>query len=236
MSFSPLISKEIFDKHSDFHLASIVVRNATVTNPDNASLVQLLAEAEASVLQDNPIREAHLAAWSDAYRAFGAKPKRTPPSAAALIKRVAKEGKLPRISPLVDAYNAISVLYGIPVGGEDLSLYSGRPHLTIATGSEPFETTRNGESATEYPEPGEVIWRDDLGVTCRRWNWRQGPRTAVSADSIDLWLVLEALGQMPRTLLIEATERLTDVIRATCSDVTIGVDLLDKHTAPLIGA
>ncbi|WP_352452613.1 MULTISPECIES: phenylalanine--tRNA ligase beta subunit-related protein [unclassified Mesorhizobium] len=31
----------------------------------------------------------------------------------------------PRISPLVDAYNAVSVLYGLPIGGEDLDLYQG---------------------------------------------------------------------------------------------------------------
>jgi hypothetical protein len=23
-----------------------------------------------------------------------------------------------------------------------------------------------------------VIWRDDVAVTCRRWNWRQGRRPA----------------------------------------------------------
>ncbi|MER8427308.1 phenylalanine--tRNA ligase beta subunit-related protein [Mesorhizobium sp. M1405] len=36
-----------------------------------------------------------------------------------------KDGSLPRISPLVDAYNAVSVLYGVPIGGEDLDLYQG---------------------------------------------------------------------------------------------------------------
>ena len=43
------------------------------------------------------------------------------PSAAALLKRARKDGALPRISPLVDACNAISLHYGIPIGGEDLA-------------------------------------------------------------------------------------------------------------------
>lgn len=231
MTLTPVISKEIFDRHPDFHFASIVVKNAAIADPENETLAQLLAEAEASVQTPNPVRDAHLAAWNEAYRTFGAKPKRTPPSAAALIKRVAKDGALPRISPLVDAYNAISVLYGIPVGGEDLALYRGLPHLTLASGDEPFETTRDAAPVTEYPEPGEIIWRDDLGVTCRRWNWRQGPRTAVSANSRDLWLVLEALGPMQHEALAEAAERLVDAIRATCPDAEIELEYLDKDTA-----
>jgi DNA/RNA-binding domain of Phe-tRNA-synthetase-like protein len=32
----------------------------------------------------------------------------------------------------------------------------------------------------DQPEPGEVIWRDDDGVTCRCWNWRQCVRTRIT--------------------------------------------------------
>ena len=54
-------------------------------------------------------REAHLEAWRDAYRAFGAKPQRTPCSAEALLRRVQREGTLPRINAIVDLYNALNV-------------------------------------------------------------------------------------------------------------------------------
>ena len=73
----------------------------------------------------------------------------------------------------MDIYNAVSIRYAIPVGGENLATYSGAPRLTLADGSEPFDTFKEGQPVVEYPEPGEVIWRDDLGVTCRRWNWRR---------------------------------------------------------------
>jgi DNA/RNA-binding domain of Phe-tRNA-synthetase-like protein len=36
----------------------------------------------------------------------------------------------------------------------------------------------------EHPEPGEVIWRDDDGVTCRCWNWRQCVRTRITRPLI----------------------------------------------------
>ena len=79
---------------------------------------------------------------------------------------------IPSINSVVDLYNAVSLKYAIPVGGENHDAFAGRPLLTVADGREPFETVMNGEVVIENPLPGEVIWRDDAGVTCRRWNWR----------------------------------------------------------------
>lgn len=45
----------------------------------------------------------------------------------------------------------------------------------------------------EHPEIGEVVWRDDAGVTCRRWNWRQGRRTALTEESTTALFIIDAL-------------------------------------------
>jgi len=68
----------------------------------------------------------HVAAWREAYRAFGTKPQRTRNSLEALLRRA--------------------------------------------------DTMADGIAVTEHPDPGEVAWCDDAGVTCRRWNWRQTRR------------------------------------------------------------
>lgn len=49
----------------------------------------------------------------------------------------------------MDIYNAISIRYAIPVGGEDMDSYQGTPTLTIADGSESFDTMKNGEASIE---------------------------------------------------------------------------------------
>ncbi|MER8702592.1 phenylalanine--tRNA ligase beta subunit-related protein [Mesorhizobium sp. M1273] len=123
--FHAIDCREIKARYRDFHLISIVVRNAEIDVPDAQALNDTIAAAEQAALRDDAQRDAHLAAWAVAYQAFGTKANRTPCSAAALLKRVRKDGSLPRISPLVDAYNAVSVLYGVPIGGEDLDLYQG---------------------------------------------------------------------------------------------------------------
>lgn len=220
MNFIPSVAPEVHALRPDFHLLSLVVRDAQA-QAEHPALDAAIVMAERAAQGDDAMRDAHLSAWDEAYRAFGAKPNRTPCSAAALLKRVRKTGALPRIAPLVDAYNAVSLLYGLPIGGEDLDRYQGLPRLTIATGAEPFETVRDGAPVTERPDPGEVVWRDDDGITCRRWNWRQGRRTMVIADTRTLWLVLEALEPITAERLEAAGGRLTELISLLCPQTRI---------------
>ncbi len=182
----------------------------------------LLTEACDCVSAGGPAwAQAHLASWADAYAGFGAKPNLTSCSAQALRKRVLKDGNLPAINRIVDLYNAISLRYAIPVGGENFEAYVGPPLLTIADGSETFDTVMNGQAVNDPPLPGEVVWRDDIGVTCRRWNWRQGTRTRLEAATSRMWFILEALETMPDAALAEATDALVGGLNALMPGCTI---------------
>lgn len=203
----PRIDPEIARLAPGFCALSIVVEAAPVI--DTLVGERALARACAALGSDEaPWALEHLAAWDQVFKGFGAKPARTPCSAQALRKRVLRDGVLPAIDPVVDLYNAISIEYAIPVGGEDLAAYVGTPRLVIADGSECFDTLKEGLPIQEAPAPGEVVWRDDLGVTCRRWNWRQGIRTRLSLSSPRMWFILECLPPMPRMALWEAGDRL----------------------------
>ncbi|MFJ7150226.1 B3/4 domain-containing protein [Streptomyces sp. NPDC100445] len=172
-----------------------------VNGPSTESSSALLDDA-ARRLADRlagraPHEDPHMAAWRAAYTAFGAKPSRTRNSAEALAKRALSDAGLPRINLLVDLYNALSVAHLIPVGGEDLDHIQGGMRLVRATGREDFVTVAGGAETVERPEPGEVVWRDDAGVTCRRWNWRQGPRTRLTERTVSAVFLLEALAPLP---------------------------------------
>ncbi|ABP62188.1 B3/4 domain-containing protein [Enterobacter sp. 638] len=204
---TPSIDPRLASIAPGFRALSIMVEAAPILHPEVAPAA--LARACQQVLNDDVAwADAHLTAWDDIFKTFGAKPKRTPCSANALRKRVLKEGELPSLDPIVDIYNAISVRYAIPVGGENFAAYSGVPRLTIADGSEPFDTLKEGQPIVEYPDAGEVIWRDDIGVTCRRWNWRQGVRTRLDSQAKTMWFILESLPAMPYEALEAAGEEL----------------------------
>ena len=191
------VSPEVFALRPDYRVL-LVAAEGIVPGPSDAhtdALLETAQAAAASALAHTPVEElAHTAAWREAYRAFGAKPQRTRNSLEALLRRAASG--LPRVNRLTDIYNAISVIHQIPLGGEDFSRYSGPPSLRRATGAEPFDTVADGASVIEHPEPGEVVWCDDIGVTCRRWNWRQGQRTQLTATTTTALFILDALAPL----------------------------------------
>ncbi|MEW2494802.1 B3/B4 domain-containing protein [Streptomyces nodosus] len=170
-----------------------------------------------------PHEDPHMAAWRALYTAFGAKPSRTRNSAEALARRALSDGGLPRINVLVDVYNAISVAHLIPVGGEDLDLVQGAMRLVRATGDEEFMTVAGGEETVEHPDAGEVVWRDEAGVTCRRWNWRQGPRTRLTEESTSAVFLLEGLAPMPVADLERAGAELAELLEKFSPGARIAV-------------
>ncbi len=85
----------------------------------------------------------HIAAWREAFRAFGAKPQRTRNSVEALTRRV--QTGLPRVNRLTDIYNAVSVIHQLPIGGEDLSRLrrAAQAHSGDRSGDLRYDRRRN---------------------------------------------------------------------------------------------
>ena len=133
---------------------------------------------------------------------------------------------LPRVNRLTDVYNAVSVLHQVPLGGEDLACYQGALRLIRATGEEPFDATADGKTMIEHPEPGEVVWCDDAGVTCRRWNWRQCDRTALTDDTTTAVFILDALEPMGDDALTAAGDALVGALSGLGTKVRLSRRLI----------
>lgn len=222
-----VVSAEVFALRPDYRALLIAVDGLEPGDSDDIS-EDLLVQAEekasaasaATAVEDLP----HIAAWREAYRAFGAKPQRTRNSLEALTRRAVNG--LPRVNRLTDIYNGISVLHQLPIGGEDLAHYAGAPRLVRSDGSEPFETVSDGGSVVEYPDAGEVIWADDEGVTCRRWNWRQGRRTQLTDQTRSALFILDALQPMTDEDLLIAGEDLSAHLMRLGPDVAVATRLI----------
>ncbi|KAF7594845.1 hypothetical protein BBP40_008175 [Aspergillus hancockii] len=214
------VAPEIFHLRPDYRALLMVVEGIP-PGPSDSQSETLLQEAESSIKEmqsKHAITEfPHIAAWREAYKAFGAKPQKTRNSLEALTRRA--EGGLPRVNRLTDIYNAISVKHQIPLGGEDLDKYRGSPFLIRATGQEEFQTFSGGEPQIEVAAPGEPIWCDDTGVTCRRWNWRQGPRTALTDESTRALFILDALEPLSDDALLQAADELASALKRLSPEV-----------------
>jgi DNA/RNA-binding domain of Phe-tRNA-synthetase-like protein len=208
--FSAAVEPDVFARHPDY-VAVILVADGLQNGPTDRASERALRDAESHLRARGLGRAAdapEIAAWRAAFSAFGAKPSRYPCSAEALAARVLKGDPLPRVNRLVDHYNAVSVRHLVPVGGEDLDRLEGGLRLVAADGSERFDTPEG----IEHPGAGEIVWRDDAGVTCRRWNWRQGTRTRLTESSTRAFFVFDRLGGLELPALDAAAAELTDAL------------------------
>lgn len=130
-------------------------------------------------------------AWRRAFSKMGLKPTQYRCASEALLRRFRQEGSLPRLHPLVDLCNAISIAFAIPVAVFDLSKISGNLEVRHANGSETYLTFSR---EMEHPDAREVIFADGAGQAhARRWTNRQSGLSAVRNDTHSVLIVAEAL-------------------------------------------
>lgn len=232
-----LVTDEIFERYPEVVLGVVTVHGIDNSGTGDALLGPLRHEEDRvrAALAGTQISEhPHIAPWRDAYRKFGAKPKDHPSSIENLARRVLKGQSVPHINPLVDLYNTISLRHLVPVGGEDLERVQGDVRLTLATDHEP-PVHLLGEPEARPPKPGEVIYKDDLGTLCRRWNWKEAERTKLTAATRHAFLVIEGLPPVGRDLVTQAAEELAALVREHCGG-EVAVALVDRESprTPLV--
>ncbi|KAF2025590.1 B3/B4 tRNA-binding domain-containing protein [Setomelanomma holmii] len=224
------IAPEVFQLRPDYRALLMVATNIPAS-PSTAASEAFLSSAETiakATLAQTPLNNIpHVVAWREAYKSFGAKPKKTKSSVEALLSRV--DAGLPRINRLTDIYNAVSTKYQIPLGGEDLDKYVGAPFLVRATGDEKFINKSGGEDVVDHPKPGEVVWCDDEGVTCRLWNWRQCSRTALTDLTTSVLFIMDALEGCGDEKLGEAADELEKELVKMGGDVEVWRRVLRKE-------
>lgn len=210
------VSAEVSARHPGYAALVLYVdglRNGP-SDPAGATALHDAAEAARAALADGgAASDPHVRAWREAFASFGAKPSRYPCSAEALLKRVLRGEDPPAVNAAVDAYNAVSIAHRLPIGGEDLDRLRGVGTLRVADGSEPFVAFHDGAEAIEHPEPGEIVWIDEEGVTCRRWCWRQCRRTQLTEASTSAYFLLERLPPLALDRLEAAGDALSRALR-----------------------
>ena len=132
-----------------------------------------------------------ISAWRRAYAQMGLKPTQYRSAAEALLRRFKREDDLPRLHPLVDFCNAVSLAFALPVAVFDLAKVEAYLEVRHAVGTEQYLAFSD---EIEMPSPGEVIFADAANqVHARRWTFRQSRRSAVSPETRQVLIVSEGL-------------------------------------------
>jgi DNA/RNA-binding domain of Phe-tRNA-synthetase-like protein len=224
-----IITDMIFDEFPELVLGLVILQNIDNTQ-NRAEITEMLQEAQAALpgkFGGTPIIEhPYIASWREAYRKFGAKPKDYPSSVENLTRRVLNGATIGHINELVDIYNTISLRHILPVGGEDLDKIVGDVLLTRAGNDEPAVFLL-GEKEARSPHAGEIIYKDEAGAICRRWNWKEADRTKMTQATQNAFLVIEALPPVSRATVETAIRELAELVKQYCGG-TVSTAFLDK--------
>lgn len=206
-----VINQRIFEKWPEVIVGGLVLTDFDNTG-SNPELLKLLrdqenkTQQELSSLEMNQVPE--VMSWRQAHRDFGSDPRDFPSSIESLLRRARGGKPLPEINKLVDLYNYLSLKYYVPAGAEDIDKIIGTVSLTFSNGTESGKYL--GSETVENCAEGEVIYKDDEGFICRKWNWREADRTKIDTETKNALLVFEALPPTTRekleTLLKEAVD------------------------------
>jgi lysyl-tRNA synthetase class 2 len=211
------ISQKITEKYPQAKLGVVVIKGLE-NNGEDEQIKKLLIEIQNKIKEEQKLENLNenpkIKEWQEVYQSFGAKPKKYRCSVENLYKMILEGIDLGHINKVVDIYNYISIKYMIPAGGDDLDKIEGDIMLDLADGTERFSQLNTTE--IQNPHPGEVIYKDDKDVLCRRWNWRESDKSKMNSDTKNICLVLEGLGSFHKQELLEIAGEMADLIVKFC--------------------
>lgn len=188
---------EILPQFPAFRVAFGLLRGIALPEagaPGIAALIHYVErDATAALAERDTAELPEMLRWRAAYRAFGSKKTGYRNACEALLRRLRAGEPLPRILPLVDLYNAISVRFRVPAGADDLALIKPPNAFRYARVGDTFLDGGQTPPAEDPPQPGEVVYADEEKCLCRRWNWRQDARSRIRPETREATVVIQTL-------------------------------------------
>ena len=155
-----------------------------------------------------------LAGYRTLHERIGRSNKRFPAASETLIRLLLRLKKLPRINPLVDIYNAVSLETRLALGAHDIRFLCGGAELRLSSGSERFVPL--GQAEAEPVQAGEYGYFDRSGEMICRLEHKQVEKTKVTAETTDCFYVLQGNEATTEEKLEAAADLLTELTTTFC--------------------
>jgi DNA/RNA-binding domain of Phe-tRNA-synthetase-like protein len=154
-------------------------------------------------------------AWRRAYAQMGLKPTKYRSAAEALLRRFRLEKDFPRLHPLVDLCNALSLAFALPVAAFDLARIENYLQVRYANGVEQY---LNFDGNIETTPRGEVIFADAANQAhARRWTFRQSRRSTLGSGTRQALIVAEGLHDTADRDVPALLDRLSEMVTSLWS-------------------
>jgi methionyl-tRNA synthetase len=133
-----------------------------------------------------------------------------PPAPINLYGQIKKSGRLPTLNTVADAYNVISVKYGVVMGVYDRAGIRGNLRLKIADGTEFFHCI--GASRPEKIISGEYVYVDDENRVVTRLITKQAEYIKVTKDTTDAVMCIQGNIKISRDELLKIAVETAELV------------------------
>ena len=233
------IDPTLFQNYPGYVRGLVIARRVINLEPPIDEVARMLAGAQKTVRERADLEplaaQPNIAAWREAYRAFGAKPTDFPSAIESLVKRVRRKANLPYINTLAALGNSASLRYLIPIGGHALDVLRADDEIVLgyATGQEEFLPLNGGP--IEQPVPGEVIFyvespsRTVPQVMTRRWTWRQGDFTKLQRTTTAVVINIDGLPPVARDEVDTICADVATLVGLYCGGASVEIKVLSEE-------
>jgi len=231
------VDPQLFTKYPSYVRGLVITHRAINIESPIDEVLRILLGAQKTLHQradlETPSSQPNIAAWREAYRAFGAKPSEYLSSIEALVKRVRRGDDVPYINTLAALCNSASLRYLVPIGGHaiDVLQADGELRLGFATGTEEFTPFSGAPQSAriEHPNPGEVIFTYNTSIVlCRRWTWRQGEFSKLQRTTTAAVINVDGLPPITRADVELISNDLATLVRMYCGNAPTEVKILSE--------
>lgn len=209
-----IVSQKVFESLEHYCVGIVAAKG--IEHPQNVSRVTEMLNQSITVCEqqfaDRKVKEAaEILCYREAFQKLGVNPNKFMSSIEAMLTRIAKKKGFPSINPIVDLGNAISIKYHLPLGAHDLDTI--HESLTVRFAEPEDHFIAFGETETEYPDQGELLYVADHDIRTRKWIWRQSEVGKITQYTKAVFFPIDGFSNVNKKEVLAARDELTKALQ-----------------------
>ena len=224
-----IIEDKLFDTLPDLYFGVVVAKgidNDMLEDNLLADFVNAQKNVEKLFANVDLKKDSSIAPYRNAFETLGINPNKFRCSIEALIKRIAKGGRIPTINTMVDLVNTVSLNNVLPMGCHDIDAFDSDIWVRYAKEGDVFVPF--GSEEEESPDPGEVVYASGNRIKTRRWIWRQSEIGKASEETKNFFIPIDGFRASNGKAVKSAANELAKIIKDTF-EIESKVAFLDKE-------
>lgn len=211
-----IIEDKLFKTLPDLYFGLVVARdidNSMLEDKLLADFVESQKNAEKRFANVDLKIDPSITPYRTAFETLGINPNKFRCSIEALIKRIAKGGRIPTINTMVDLVNTISLNNVLPMGCHDIDAFDSDIWVRYAKDGDVFVPF--GSEEEESPDVGEVVYASGKRIKTRRWIWRQSEIGKATEETKNFFMPIDGFKSQNGDAVEAAANELAKIIEET---------------------